>query len=173
MQDAPKQSEAFHTFLRQFSQIQNRILLHIVLLKCPHVQNAFLKFTSCDNHALVGVYSNYCCSCSFEPEIIEIGQWSHNMYSNKILNFQESTTILNACTKKVWKLIEVTTYLHFVCSYFKRIFSFPYRIWTLFKHYDSNTHVQRGAGNKDNKSVPPHFLNLQNCLLFIGCSLMS
>ena len=33
------------------------------------------------------------------------------MYSNNILNFQESTTISNACTKKVWKLIEGTTYL--------------------------------------------------------------
>ena len=28
------------------------------------------------------------------------------MYCNNIVNFQESTTILNACTKKVWKLIE-------------------------------------------------------------------
>ena len=46
------------------------------------------------------VYSNPCCSCSFEPEIIKIGQSSHKMYSNNILNFQESTTILNACTEK-------------------------------------------------------------------------
>ena len=46
------------------------------------------------------VYSNSSCSCSFEAEIIKIGQLSHKMYSNKILNFQESTTILNACTKK-------------------------------------------------------------------------
>ena len=46
------------------------------------------------------VYSNYCCNCSFECEIIKIGQSSHKMYSNNILNFQESTTILNACTKK-------------------------------------------------------------------------
>ena len=46
------------------------------------------------------MYSNYCCSCSFEPEIIKIGQSSYKMYSNNILNFQESTTILNACTKK-------------------------------------------------------------------------
>ena len=30
------------------------ILLHIVLRKCPHVQIAFLKFTGCDNQALVG-----------------------------------------------------------------------------------------------------------------------
>ena len=33
---------------------------------------------------------------SIENEIIEIGQSSHKMYSNDILNFQESTTILNA-----------------------------------------------------------------------------
>ena len=46
------------------------------------------------------VYSNCCCSCSFEPEMIKIGQSSHKMYSNNILNFQESTPILNACTKK-------------------------------------------------------------------------
>ena len=29
-------------------------LLCIVLEECPHVQIAFLKFTSCDNQALVG-----------------------------------------------------------------------------------------------------------------------
>ena len=33
------------------------------------------------------------------------------MYSNKILNFQEFTTILNVSYKKVWKLIKYTTYL--------------------------------------------------------------
>ena len=33
------------------------------------------------------VYSNCCCSCSFEAEIIKIGQSSHKMHSNKILNF--------------------------------------------------------------------------------------
>ena len=55
------------------------------------------------------VYSNCCCSCSYEPEIIKISQSSHKMYSNNIVNFQESTVILNACTKNVWKLIEGTT----------------------------------------------------------------
>ena len=34
------------------------------------------------------------------------------MYSNNIVNFQESTTILNACIKKIWKLIEYTRYVH-------------------------------------------------------------
>ena len=56
------------------------------------------------------MYSNSGCGCSFETEIIKIGQSSHKMYSSNIVNFQESTTILNACTKKVWKLIECTTY---------------------------------------------------------------
>ena len=47
------------------------------------------------------VYSNCYCSCSFEAAIIRIGQSSHNMYSNSIVNFQESTTILNTCTEKI------------------------------------------------------------------------
>ena len=46
------------------------------------------------------VYSNCYCSCSFKCEIIKIGQSSHKMHSNNILNFQESTRILNTCTKK-------------------------------------------------------------------------
>ena len=46
------------------------------------------------------VYSNCCCSCSFEREIIKLGQSCHKMYSNNILYFQESTIISNACTKK-------------------------------------------------------------------------
>ena len=46
------------------------------------------------------MYSNCCCSCSFEAEIIKIGQSSHKIYSNNILHFQESTSILNARTKK-------------------------------------------------------------------------
>ena len=35
------------------------------------------------------------------------------MYSNNIVNFQESTTILNAHTKKVWKLIVCTSYHYY------------------------------------------------------------
>ena len=46
------------------------------------------------------MYSNCCCRCSFEPDIIKIGQSSYKIYSNNILNFQESSTILNSCTKK-------------------------------------------------------------------------
>ena len=39
------------------------------------------------------LYSNSCCSCSFEPEIIKISQLTHKMYCNNVVNFQESTTI--------------------------------------------------------------------------------
>ena len=55
------------------------------------------------------VYSNCCCSCSFEGEIIKIGQLSQKIYSNNIQNFEESMTILNACTTKVWKHIKGTS----------------------------------------------------------------
>ena len=46
------------------------------------------------------MYSIWYFSCAFEPEIIKIGQLSHKIYNNNIVNFQESTTILNAGTKK-------------------------------------------------------------------------
>ena len=51
------------------------------------------------------VYSNSCCSYLFKPEIIKIGPSSHKMYSNNILNFQESTTIVNPCTKNPGNLL--------------------------------------------------------------------
>ena len=60
------------------------------------------------------VYSNCCCSCWFEAKIIKTSQSSHKMYSNNIVNFQESTTILNACPKTVWKLIEGTIHIKYV-----------------------------------------------------------
>ena len=52
------------------------------------------------------VYSNCCCSCSFETEIIKVGHSSNKTYSNKIMNFQESTPMLNACTKRSGNLLK-------------------------------------------------------------------
>ena len=40
-------------FCGTFSKFKTE-LLHIVLLKCPHVQIVFLKFPRCDSQALVG-----------------------------------------------------------------------------------------------------------------------
>ena len=65
------------------------------------------------------VCSNCYCSCSFERETIKICQSSHKMYSNNILNFQESTSILNACSKQVWKLIECPSYIRHTSQYLK------------------------------------------------------
>ena len=53
MQDAPKAvwSISYVSVIFLPSLKHNFI---IILLKCPHVQIAFLKFTSCDNQVLVG-----------------------------------------------------------------------------------------------------------------------
>ena len=58
------------------------------------------------------MYSNSYCSYKFAPKQEKIGQSSHKEYSNNILKHLEFTAIINACTKKVWKLIECTSY-HF------------------------------------------------------------
>ena len=63
------------------------------------------------------VYSNCCCSCWFEAEILMIGHSSHKMYSNNILNFQESTTILNACTKKCGNLLNAPCIFIYIWIY--------------------------------------------------------
>ena len=110
-----KLSEAFHTFLWHFSQVQNRILLHIILLKC---QIAFLKFTSCDNQFLVGCIP-------IAVVAVHLNLKSYNLVSLlirciAITYFQESTTMLNTSKKKVWKLIVCSSRIHmhaYVCIY--------------------------------------------------------
>ena len=103
-----KQSEAFHTFLWHFfpSLKQN-----FIVYRSSKVSDCIFEIHQLWQPGFSRVYSNCCCSCSFEAEIIKVGQSSHKMYSNNIVNFQESTTILNAYTKKVWKLIVCTSYL--------------------------------------------------------------
>ena len=95
-----KQSEAFHTW-------------HSVAL-FPSLKPNFIAYRSSkvssrtdwifEIHQLwqsgfSRVYSICCWSCFFESKIIKICQSSHKMCSNKILNFQDSTIILNVCTK--------------------------------------------------------------------------
>ena len=71
------------------------------------------------------MYSNSCCSCSLEPEVIKIGQSSHKMYSNNVLNFQESTTISNTCTKKSGNLSNAPRII-----YFLRVFHISFSWWS-------------------------------------------
>ena len=89
------------------------------------------------------MYSNPCCGCLFEPEIIKIGQSSHKMYNNNIVNFQESTTILNSHTKKVWKLIVSTSYIY------------------IYREEGANGLTVMGNGNGDSVSNPE-----RSCLPF-------
>ena len=76
------------------------------------------------------VYSNSCCSCLFESEIITIGKSSYKMYSNSILNFQESTTILNACTKRLetyWiYIIYIYIYIYMYINLYIYIYIYIY-----------------------------------------------
>ena len=101
MQDAPKVvwsipyiSVAFFPSLKQ----------NFIAYRSSKVSDCIFEIHQLWQSGFSKMYSNCYCSCSFEHEIIKIGQSSH-----KILNFQESTTILNALTKKVWKLIVCTS----------------------------------------------------------------
>ena len=96
-----KQSEAFHMFLWHFflSLKQNFIAYHSSKVSSRPV--CIFEIHQVWQSGFSRVYSNCCCSCSFDAEIIRIGLSSHKMYSNNVLNFRESTTILNACTKSL------------------------------------------------------------------------
>ena len=112
-----KQSEVFHTFLWHFFPSLKQNFIAYRSSKVSSRPDCILEIYQLWQSGISRVYSNSCCSCSFEPEIIKIGLSSHEMYSNKILNFQECTTTLNACTQKVWKPIEGNTYLSILaCS---------------------------------------------------------
>ena len=89
------------------------------------------------------VYSNSCCSSSFKPEVIKIGQSSHKTYSNKILNFQESTTILNTSTKNVWKLIEGTNNIYLLyTTQPNRHENIPYNFFSWQTEFSCETKIQ-------------------------------
>ena len=107
-----KQSEPFHTFLRHFFPSLKQSFIAYHSSKVSSRPDCIFEIHQLWKSGFSRVYCNCCCSCSFQPEIIKIGQWSHNMCSNNILNIQESMRILHACTQKVWKPIEYTTYIY-------------------------------------------------------------
>ena len=109
--------------------------MHIVLLKCPHVQIAFLKITSCDNQALVGCIPIAAVAVHLKREIIKIGQSSHKMYSNNIVNFQESMTILNSCTKKSGDLLNAPHICIYILIHFVNIYVCMY-VWKYILYKD-------------------------------------
>ena len=111
MQDAPKAvwsipyvSGAFFPSLKQ----------NFIAYRSFKVSNCIFEIHQLWQSGFSRVYFNCYCSCSFEAEIIKIGQSSHKTYSNNILNFQESTTILNAHTKNVRKPIVCPSYIKYI-----------------------------------------------------------
>ena len=105
MQDAPKAVWSIpYVSVAFFSSLKHNFIAYRLSKVSSHPDCIF-EIHQLWQSGFSRVYSNCCCSCWFEPEIIKVGQSSHKMYSNNILNFQVSTTILNTCTKNVWKLI--------------------------------------------------------------------
>ena len=94
-----KQSEAFHRFLWQFFPSLKQNFIAHRSSKMSSRRDCIFEIHQLWQSGFSRVYSNFYCSCSFEPEIIKTGKSSHKMYSNNILNFQESTTTLNALKK--------------------------------------------------------------------------
>ena len=78
------------------------------------------------------MYFNSCCSCSFEPEIIKISQLSHKMSRNNIVNFQESTTILNACIKKSENLLKAPRNMCLLCCWILFSVAFHFQLYFCF-----------------------------------------
>ena len=60
---------------------------NFIAYRSSKVSNCIFEIHQLRQSGFYRVYSNSCCSCSFEPEIIKIGQSSHKMYSNNMLDF--------------------------------------------------------------------------------------
>ena len=80
MQDAPKTvwSIAYASVAFLLSLKQN-----FIAYRSSKVSDCIFEIHQLWQLGFSRVYSNCCCSCSFEPEIIKIGQSSHKVYSNK------------------------------------------------------------------------------------------
>ena len=130
-------------FIR-FCGIFSKFKTEFIAYRSSQVSDCIFEIYQLWQSGFSRVCFNSCCSCSFEPEIIKIGQSSHKMYSNNILHFQESTSILNAHTKK-----SLETYrMHLVYMYIylqEKLKIGHFRIINLFpsclEHwYESITH---------------------------------
>ena len=87
-----KQFEALNTFLWHFFQSLKHNFIAYCSSKVSSRPECIFEIHQLWQSGFSRVYSNCCCSCSFEPEIIKISQPCYKMYSNNILNFQDSTT---------------------------------------------------------------------------------
>ena len=106
MQDGPKAVWSIpYVTVVFFPSVKQNVIAYRYFKVSTH-PDCFFEIHQLWQSGFSRVYSNYWCSCSFEPEIIKIAQSSNKMYRNNILIFQESSTILNACTKKYGNLLK-------------------------------------------------------------------
>ena len=82
MQDVPKAVWSIFPCLKQ----------NCIAYRSSKVSDYIFEIHQLWQSGFSSVYSNSCCRRSFEREIKKTGQSSHKMYSNNIVNFQESTT---------------------------------------------------------------------------------
>ena len=98
MQDVPKAVWSIpYVFVAYFPSLKQNFIAY----RSPKVSDWIFEVHQLWQSGFSRVYPNCCCSCSFEPEIIKIGQSSHKMYSNNMVNFQEFTPILDVCKKSL------------------------------------------------------------------------
>ena len=102
-----------------FFQFQNRILLHNCSFRVSPRPDCIFEIHQLWQSGFGTVYSNSCCSRPFEDEIIKIGQSSHKMYSNNIVNFSRVYENFKCLCKKIWKLFEGATITVKVLKLFK------------------------------------------------------
>ena len=106
MQDAPKAVRSNPYVSVPFFTSLKQILIAYHSFKVTSRPGCIFEIHHSWQSGFSGVYSNSCCSWSFDAEIIKISQSSDKMYINNIVNFQEFSTILNAWTKKSGNLLK-------------------------------------------------------------------
>ena len=122
MQDAPKAVWSIpYIFVEFFPSLKQNFIAYCSskVSSCP---DCLFEIHQLWQSGFSRVYSNFCYSYSFKPWDIKIGQSSHKMYRNNILNFQESTTILNACTKKSGNLLNAPHILEPHCIFKQNLY---------------------------------------------------
>ena len=100
MQDGPKAdwsipyiSVAFFPSLKQ----------NFIAYRSSKVSDWIFKILQLWQSGFSRVYSNCCCSCSFEPEIIKISQSSHKMYSNFSRVYENFKCLYKKMSENLWK----------------------------------------------------------------------
>ena len=83
MQDGPKEISSIpYVSVAFFSSLKQNFIAY----RSSKVSDCTIEIDQLWQSGFSRVYSNCCCSCWFEPEIIKIGQSSHNVYSNNTMS---------------------------------------------------------------------------------------